>query len=141
MILLDTNVVLELAKPMLSPHVTAWFARTATADLYLSAITEAELRLGLQLMPHGHRRNQIAGVVNAIVEVDFEGRILPFDSVAARHYAEIVAARRRLGRPISMPDAQIAAIAKANAMPLATRNVRDFELVGVEVIDPWADIG
>ena len=140
MILLDTNVVSELAKPMLSPQVAAWFARNASEDLYLTAITEAEMRLGVQLMPQGLRRNQISGVVTAILEVDFAGRILAFDYVAARYYAEIVADRRRLGRPISNPDAQIAAIAKSNAIPLATRNVRDFEHVGVEIIDPWAEV-
>ncbi len=69
---------------------------------------------------------------------DFEGRVLPFDRDAACAYAEIAATRRALGRSVSQADAQIAAIAHSRGMAVATRNIRDFDDMGIDIIDPWA---
>jgi predicted nucleic acid-binding protein len=136
-IVLDTNVVSELMRPSPAPAVARWLAAQASGAVFLSAITEAELRYGIALLPDGKRRTALAGAVEAMVQEDFRGRVLAFDSAAAAAYAEIAAGRRQLGRPISQADAQIAAIAKSRGARLATRNTADFAECGIEVIDPW----
>ena len=137
MYVLDTNVVSELMRPAPDPSVEAWVAKHPAAHLYLSSIGEAELRYGVAIMPAGRRREALAAAVDGLVREDFAGRVLPFDSAAAHAYAEIAAARRRAGRPVSQADCQIAAIAHARGLALATRNVRDFAGMGIEIADPW----
>jgi predicted nucleic acid-binding protein len=137
MILLDTNVVSEVMKAAPDARVGSWFAQQPEANVFVCAITEAELRGGVAIMPKGRRREALMGLVEGVLGEDFADRNHPFDSPAAKAFADIVADRRRVGRPISTPDAQIAAIAKSRGAALATRNVRDFEGCGVEVINPW----
>lgn len=137
MILLDTNVISELMRGDPSPTVLAWFGSHAAAELYISAITEAELRAGIAFLATGQRRDRLQSALEGMIQEDFPGRVLPFDSDAARAYAEIAARRRAAGRPIAEADCQIAAIAKAAAAPVATRNVKDFDGCGVEVVNPW----
>lgn len=137
MFVLDTNVVSELMRPTPEPAVASWVAGLATATLFLTAITEAELRFGLAVMPPGRRRDGLAAGLERMLRPGFANRILPFDSAAARAYAEIAAARRAAGRPVSNPDGQIAAIAYSRGMAVATRNIRDFEDMGIVVINPW----
>ena len=137
MILLDTNVASELIRPLPASQVIGWLSRQASDDLFLSVISEAELRVGVLLMPPGQKRDKIAAAIEILLGTYFAGRVLDFNRTAARHYAEILTTRRSMGRPVSHQDAQIAAIAKANGIPLATRNTRDFDHVGVQVIDPW----
>jgi len=105
--------------------------------LLTTTITEGELLYGIELLPEGRRRSLLETLVAGILAEDFAGRILPFDSAAAREYADIAANRRRLGRPISEPDARIAAIARSRGARLATRNVSDFADCGLQLIDPW----
>ena len=138
MILLDTNVLSELLRPSSHPVVEAWVARRAAAGLFFSAVGEAEIRYGIAIMPAGRRRDKLLLEIEAILREDFAGRVLPFDGDAARAYAEIAATRRALGRPVSQADAQIAAIARSRGMVVATRNVRDFNDMGLDIIDPWA---
>ena len=139
MYVLDTNVVSELMRPVPAPAVEAWVAGWPAESLFFSAIGEAELRYGVAIMPEGRRRNQVGAEVEAVLSEDFEDRVLPFDSRAARAYAEIAAARRGAGRPAAQADCQIAAIARARSMAVATRNVRHFEHMGIDVIDPWEE--
>jgi predicted nucleic acid-binding protein len=106
------------------------------ASVFICAVTEAELRYGVALLPAGHRRQALAAQIAGMIEVDFSGRILPFDSSAAIAYAEIAATRRQSGRPMGQADAQIAAITRSRGAALATRNVGDFEGCGIEV-NPW----
>jgi predicted nucleic acid-binding protein len=138
-ILLDTNVLSELMRPAPTAAVEAWIAAQPIAGLFISAITEAELRFGLALLPQGSRRSKLANAVETILAEDFAGRILPFDSGAAEAYATIAADRRKRGRPIAQFDAQIAAIARSRRAALATRNIANFELCGVPLLDPWRD--
>lgn len=140
MIILDTNVLSELMRPTPEPSVEHWLADQPSASVFLSTITEAELRYGVMLLPAGKRQTALSGQVEAMLEEDFAGRILSFDSAAAVAYAEIAAARRQAGRPISQADAQIAAIAVSRGAALATRNVSDFEGCGVKIVNPWAEI-
>ena len=138
MIVLDTNVVSELMRPAPSEGVLAWFAAQDAADLYLSAIAEAELRRGAAMLPVGKRRDQLLFVIDAMIAEDFAGRILPFDSAAAQAFVLVFLERRAAGRPISFADCQIAAIARARQAAIATRNTADFADCGIAVIDPWA---
>lgn len=137
MIILDTNVVSELLRAAPAPPVAAWLATVEGATVYLTAISEAELRYGAALIPPGRRKAQLVQAVDGMLREDFRGRILPFDSTASQHYAQIAASRRSAGRPISQFDCQIAAITRAFGAVLATRNVADFVDCGIELIDPW----
>ena len=139
MILLDTNVISELMRTEPAQIVLDWFGQHDAADLFISAVTEAELRTGVAILPEGQRRDRLQLAIDAMIEQDFQGRILPFDSPAAKAYAEIAAQRRASGRPIADADCQIAAIARAANAPVATRNVKDFDGCGIRLIDPWND--
>lgn len=139
MIILDTNVVSELMLPNPHPGVIEWAARRPTPTLYLTAISEAELRYGVEILPAGRRRDRLLAEIEGMLQDDFAGRILPFDSQAARLYAVIGASRRVSGHPISHADCQIAAIARAVGASVATRDVSDFEDSGVDLIDPWSE--
>ena len=137
MIILDTNVVSELMKAKPSQAVLAWIAHGDSSGYCTTSITQAEILHGVKLLPAGRRRRAIESAAEAMFATDFAGRVLPFDSPAARSYAELVSDRRRRGRPISQFDAQIASIARVAGATLATRNVRDFEHCGIGVVDPW----
>ena len=137
MIVLDTNVVSELMRLTPDPAVMTWFSRQDSAGLHLTAVSEAELRAGAAILPAGRRRDRLAAEIDAVIDEDFAGRVLPFDSAAARAYAAIAASRRSLGRPILEADCQIAAIVRARDAAVATRNARDFAQCGIAVIDPW----
>ena len=137
MILLDTNVISELMRAEPAQAVLDWFAQHDASDLFISAITEAELRTGVAILPDGQRRDRLQAAIDAMIDQDFQSRVLPFDSLAAQAYAEIAAQRRAAGRPIAEADCQIAAIARATDAPIATRNVKDFDGCGVRVINPW----
>jgi predicted nucleic acid-binding protein len=137
MIILDTNVVSELLRPAPSPAVEAWLSAQDGAAVFFTAIGEAELRLGVAILPAGRRRTALAEAIDAMLEEDFRERVLSFDAAAARAYAAIAADRRAAGRPISQFDCQIAAITRSRRAALATRNTADYEDCGIEVIDPW----
>jgi hypothetical protein len=136
-IILDTNVLSEALKPSPAPEVLRWFAAQPALQLFTTAITQAEIVYGVELLPKGKRRAGLLAAVNAMFAADFGGRILPFDSDAARLFPQIAAARRSLGRPITQLDAQIAAIARSRAAAIATRNTGDFQHCGVPLVDPW----
>lgn len=138
MIVLDTNVVSELMRDEPHAEVLVWLDDRPTRELFVTAVTEAEVRTGIAFLPEDKRRRGIAEAADRVLGGLFAGRVLPFDSGAARVYAEIAAARRTAGRPLSLADGQIAAIACSRGMALATRNVRDFADTGVDLINPWA---
>ncbi len=137
MILLDTNILSELMRPAPEPAVEQWLDAQPTASVFICTITEAELRYGAALLPTGKRRTALTSEIEAMLEGDFGGRILPFDSLAAQAFAVLASERRQAGKPIAQADAQIAAIARSRGAALATRNVSDFEACGVRVINPW----
>jgi len=137
MIIIDTNVLAELMKPKPDPHVVAWIAKQLAVELFTTSITEAEVFYGIELLSKGKRREALLGVAEAMFAEDFAGRILGFESDAARAFSRIAAHRRALGRPISHADAQIAAIAQVRSAKLATRNLEDFQHCGLDVINPW----
>jgi toxin FitB len=137
MIVLDTNVVSELMKSHPSRGVLAWLSAQRRDDLFTTTVTMAEILYGVELLPKGKRRDQLLRQAEDTFAEDFGSRVLSFDERAAYEYAQIASERRRLGRPISFSDAQIAAIARANGAALATRDVGDFEVSGLTLINPW----
>ena len=137
MFLIDTNVISELMRATPAPSVLSWFSTQDPSTLYLSAVTEAELRTGIAILPAGQRREGLRAALDATIAEDFEGRVLPFDTDATKTYAEIAAGRRSAGRPISDADCQIASIARAAGAIVATQNLRNFEGCGVDLVNPW----
>ncbi len=137
-VLLDTNVVSELMRKTPDPIVAVWAAGHRLEDLFFSAVGEAELRYGAAILPTGQRRDTLLSDIERMMGEAFGSRVLPFDRGAARAYADIAAMRRSTGRPVGPADCQIAAIARSRHMAVATRNVRDFDDLDIEVVDPWA---
>jgi hypothetical protein len=138
MIILDTNVLSELMRAKQDAHVAAWLQSVTLADAYTTSTCESEVFYGIELLPAGKRRAALEAAAAGLFDVDFAGRVLSFDSDAARAFGAIAAARRQAGRPIGELDAQIAAIARVHGATLATRDVQDFEGCGVKVVSPWA---
>ncbi|MET4130839.1 type II toxin-antitoxin system VapC family toxin [Roseovarius sp. MBR-6] len=137
MIILDTNVISELLRPAPEPKVEHWLSAQDGLSIYLTSISEAELRYRLAIMGQAARRAALVDAVDRVLREDFAGRILPFDSDAAQSYATIAAARRAVGQPIAQVDCQIAAIAHARGATVATRNTPDFEGCEIDLINPW----
>jgi len=138
LILLDTNVLSEFMRVAPEPGVVAWLDAQPGDKIWICAVTQAEVELGIALLPEGRRKQGLKLQAEALFQEDFAGRCLPFDGVAAGHYARIVAARTGIGKPISVEDAQIAAIALTHGLTLATRNVADFRNIeALAVMDPW----
>jgi predicted nucleic acid-binding protein len=138
MIVLDTNVISELMRAAPETAVIDWIDAHADIDLFVTAITVAELHYGIARLPEGRRKTNLAIHVERMIEEDFDHRVLPFDEAAAAHYGDIAATREHGGRPISGADAQIAAICRSYGSTLATRNVNDFTNTGITVVDPWS---
>jgi predicted nucleic acid-binding protein len=136
-IVLDTNVISELARQVPDTGVLSWLDSLDISDVATTAVTAEELRYGVARLPEGHRKRELTVVIRGILREDFHGRVLPFDDRASVRYADIVAGRERIGRPIGVADAQIAAICRDVGAILASRNTADFEETGVELIDPW----
>ena len=138
-VLLDSNVVSELIRKARDPAVATWVAGLPLEDLFFSAVGEAELRYGVAILPTGRRREMLLADIEGMLRDAFGERVLSFDRAAAREYADIAAARRAAGRPVAPADCQIAAIARARGMSVATRNVRDFDDIGVDIVNPWTE--
>lgn len=137
MILVDTNVISETLRQQPDPAVVRWMDAQSVETLYLSAVTVAELRYGIAVLPEGRRRQVLHSGLEQSVLPLFEGRILPFDGAAAESYAELMAAARRRGRGVSAADGYIAATAHAAGLMVATRDTSPFEAVGLAVVNPW----
>ena len=141
MVILDTNVVSEFMRRHPEPAVVAWLNARPPHDLFVTAVTEAEVRTGIAFLPAGRRRRHLVRAADRAFNELFEDRVLPFEREAARAYATIAAERRKAGRPISQFDCQIAAIARSLGAAVATRNTRDFDETGIPVLDPWGNCG
>ena len=137
MIILDTSVISELTRLLPDSGVIAWLNLQPADQTAITAITAAELRYGVRRMPDGRRKNELTEAIDALLNNDFRDRVEAFDVLAADQYAHVVTVRKRAGRPISISDAQIAAICRVMNATLATRNTGDFTGTGVELIDPW----
>lgn len=138
MIILDTNILSEPARPKPDPSVVRWIGWQDSSELFTTSINQAEMLFGIARMPKGAKRTIVQDAALAMFDKDFAGRILPFDNRAAPLFAEIVALRMEMGKPIGTMDAQIAAIARLHDAAVATRDVTDFQHCGIEIINPFA---
>ena len=136
MIVLDTNVVSEAMKPEPDVDVQTWLDKQAAETLYLSSVTIAELLFGIRALPAGRRKDKLAVILDGLLEL-FDGRILPFDTSAARHYADLAVKARSAGKGFPTPDGYIAAIAVSRGFAVATRDASAFDAAAIAVIDPW----
>lgn len=136
MILLDTNVVSEAMKPEPHPSVRDWLDAQAAETLFLSSVTIAELMFGIGALPRGKRKDRLATTLDGVMQL-FEPRILPFDTQAARRYADLAVKARKAGKGFPTPDGYIAAIAAAHGFAVASRDTAAFTAAGLTVIDPW----
>jgi len=139
MIVLDTNVLSAVLRPVPESPVMDWLAIQPRVSLFTTAVTRGEILYGIRLLPDGKRRRGLWEAAKAIFDEDFAGQVLSFDNDAADMYVEISASRRSAGKPISQFDAMIVAMARSRGAGLATRNVKDFEDCGIDVIDPWTE--
>lgn len=136
MIILDTNVVSEAMKPEPHPAVRAWLNNQAAETLYLSSVSVAELLFGIAALPTGKRKDRLTQLLNGLMEL-FKDRVLPFDTDAARNYAELAVTARTAGLGFPTPDGYIAAIAAARGFIVVSRDTAPYAAVGVSVINPW----
>jgi predicted nucleic acid-binding protein len=139
MIILDTNVLSELLRPVPETRVMVWLDAQPRASLFTSAVTQGEILYGIRLISEGQRRKKLWEAAIAIFAEDFLGRVLSFDGEAANHYADIGASRRAAGRPISQFDAVIAAITRSRGAILASHNAKDFEACDIAIVNPWVE--
>jgi toxin FitB len=137
MIVLDTDVLSEALRPSPDTTVLDWLAKQPRASLFTTTIARGEILYGIRLLSDGKRRRGLWDAAIKIFSDDFAGQVLSFDNDAADMYAEIAASRRIAGKPISQFDAMIAAMARSRGASLATRNGKDFEHCGVDVVNPW----
>jgi predicted nucleic acid-binding protein len=136
-IVLDTNIISEVMRPQPSRAVLAWLNQQHSPHLFISSVSIAEIGYGLRVLADGQRRRILQNRFEQFIAQGFEYRILNFDKAAARAYAEIMGVRKEMGCPMSFPDAQIAAITHTNNFKLATRNSKDFENCGIDLINPF----
>jgi toxin FitB len=139
MIILDTNVISEAMSSSPNTNVSRWLSSQPTSQLFTTTISVAEILYGIELLPAGKRRSGLLATAESMFAKLFSTRLLAFDDPAARAFAPIAVHRRSRGRPITLFDAQIAAITRANGALLATRNTDDFEGCGVRLVNPWVD--
>lgn len=138
MIILDTNVLSEVQKPKPNKQVMAWLDAQEPGDLYVTAITAEELLFGALILPVGDRRARLVGAIEAMLQDDFNARVLPYDVTASQVYASRVSAARERGITIGHADGQIGAIVAAQkAARIATRDTGPFEAMRIAVINPW----
>lgn len=137
MIILDTNIISEMMKPLPSTKVKAWMDKQESDDLFITTITIAEISYGLGSLPGGKRRDSLESAFKVTLIEAFKNRILSFDESAAYIYGQLMSNRKSIGKPLSILDGQIAAITHVNAMFIATHNTCDFSDCGLNVIDPF----
>lgn len=137
MLIVDTNIISELMRHAPNEGVAGWFDDQPLEQLAITAVTVGEILYGLDLMPDGRRKADLSGRFAAVLRRAFSSYVLPFDDAAAVAYARIRGDRDRAGRPISVNDAMIAAIARTQGATVATRNVADFEHCDLAIINPW----
>jgi predicted nucleic acid-binding protein len=137
MIVLDTNVISALMRKEPDKPVVNWLDAQPASSVWITAITVMEIRFGLQTMPKGRRQDALLRSFELMLKNMIEGRIASFDAEAGIHAAELLAQRKRAGRPTEVRDTMIAGIVLANRATLATRNTQHFQDLPLTVINPW----
>jgi toxin FitB len=137
-ILLDTNVLSALMQRQPDPTVVAWLDSQPSESVWTTSITVFEVRTGLALLDPGKRQRQLEEAFELLLTDELESRVQPFDHAAALDAGAIAAAQQRGGRTLEVRDVQIAGITKARKATLATRDVRHFDGLGVNLTNPWS---
>jgi predicted nucleic acid-binding protein len=137
MILLDTNVLSALMRQQPDTKVIQWLDRQPRISVWTTAITVFEIRFGLQVMATGKRRSLLMAAFDRLLAQMIQQRIADFDSAAAQHAADLMAARQKKGLSGELRDTMIAGIAVASHATLATRNIKHFEDISSSVVNPW----
>jgi predicted nucleic acid-binding protein len=140
MIILDTNVISEGFRVHPSELVRNWLDSQKPIDLFLCAPVLAELRYGVELLPPGRKKTELGRLISSTEADLFGNRLLTFDRESAHEYGRILAARTKAGEPITTIDAMIAAIAIANRMFVATRDISGFDHLGITLINPFEPV-
>lgn len=140
MIIADTNLISEWMKPSPDSLVMSWLDKQETRHLFITSISVAEIYYGLTLLPEGRRQKALLAAFEESVMEAFQYRILHFDDKAAFIYGQLMGHRKKIGRPMTVPDGQIAAIVRSNQMSLATRNIRDFHECDISLINPFNNV-
>lgn len=138
MIVVDANVISEPLRQGHDRRVRDWLNRQEPETLYLSAVTVAELSLGVELLPDGRRKDDLRGAIGSLIAEVFRGRVLAFDAGVAGAYGSLIADTRARGLAVSFADGQIAATASHHGFAVATRDTGPFEACGLTVINPWS---
>lgn len=136
MIILDTNVISEFMRPDPDQQVVQWLDAVPPHEVWTTSIVFAEIAAGIALLPRGARQRRLADAFDGMREM-FAEQVLNFDSAAAAEYGRVIARRSRAGRPISVVNAQIAAVSIVAGGAIATRNTPDFEMTEAELVNPW----
>ena len=137
--LLDTNVVSEWVKPRPDARVARWLAEAAEDRVFLSVVTFAEIRKGVEEMAAGRRRETLNAWLQGDLPARFEGRILGVDLSVANAWGTLLANSRKIGINLSAIDALFAATAEAHKLTLITRNTKHFEKAGIALLNPWVE--
>ena len=135
--LLDTNIPSELVRPQPEPKLKTWVAAQDLGTLSISAVSFGELRKGIVLLSPGKRRAELETWMEKDLSLLFFGRILPVTRSVAERWGVLEAQRQLAGRPLNVPDGQIAATALEHNLTVVTRNVKDFADLGVKIFNPW----
>ncbi|MER8582069.1 type II toxin-antitoxin system VapC family toxin [Mesorhizobium sp. M1423] len=136
-LLLDTNVLSEVTRPAPDARVLDWLDRLDEDRSFISVVSIAEIRRGVALMDEGRKREALAEWLARDLPQRFEQRVLPVDEPVALAWGDLMGLAKRRGRGLSSMDGLIAATAIAQELTLATRNAKDFEDFGIELVDPW----
>jgi predicted nucleic acid-binding protein len=135
--LIDTNVISEILRPLPDAQVAAWSQHISKEHLFLSVVSFGEIRKGITIMPVGARRSQLEAAIDSLIPSWFAGRILPVSQAIAERWGVLEGRRQLMGRPLHVPDAQIAATALEHGLTLVTRNGKDFVGLDVTILNPW----
>jgi predicted nucleic acid-binding protein len=139
MIVVDTNVLSALMRRVPDPKVIAWLDRQPRTSVWTTSITILEVRFGLQVMQVGKKRSALLEIFERVLTEKIERRVVPFDTLAAQHAANLMAVRQKNGRPGELRDTMIAGIVLASRATLATRNTKHFDDLSIPVVNPWED--
>ena len=136
MVILDTNIFSPLMRPLPDPMIVSWLNRQATEDIYTTSVTIFEIRFGLSRLPAGQKRVLLSKAFEAMLEKNFDGRVLPIDREAAEEAGALAARRQAQGKVIDNMDTLVAGIALSRRASIATRNVKHFDDLNLPIITP-----
>jgi predicted nucleic acid-binding protein len=137
--LLDTNIPSELMRPRPEPKVEAWLAAQDITALFLSVVSIGELESGFATITDAGRRTRLEASLHGHLARLFQGRVLPVTQAIAARWGRLDGMRQSIGRPLSAPDGMIAATALEHGLTVVTRNTKDFDALGVALINPWME--